>query len=186
MKTFRGALALCASLLAAPALAHDEPQVFNAFAIAVASGTIVKSGEKQLMVIGTLKGPMFVETDEGPVDAGSVVCGASVRIDQSSARQTGSGACTFVAQDGATAWGDWECAGYELVGCRGKLTLTGGTGRLAGVTGEGSMVWRPSAHDLKKQLDGTTLQNTTGVVIWRDFKLAKAAQDKASQDKAKP
>jgi hypothetical protein len=152
---------------------EEEPQVFNAFAVAVASGTIVKAGEKQVMVVGTLKGPMFVETDEGPVDAGSVVCGASVRIDHGTKRQTGTGVCTFEAQDGATAWGDWECGGYELIGCRGKLTLTGGSGRFEGVTGEGAMVWRPSAHELRKQLDGTTLQNTTGLLIWRDFKLAK-------------
>jgi len=174
MTLVRGALALLPALLlpAAAVLAQEEPQVFNAFAVAVASGTIVKSGEKQVMVIGTLKGPMFVETDEGPVDAGSVVCGASIRLDMSTARHAGGGACTFSAQDGAMAWGDWECAGYELVGCRGVLKLTGGTGRLAGVSGEGAMVWRPSAHDFKKQLDGTALQNSTGLLIWRDFKLA--------------
>jgi hypothetical protein len=175
MTLVRRALALAFAFLlpAAAALAQDEPQVFNAFAVAVASGTIVKSGEKQVLVIGTLKGPMFIETDEGPVDAGSVVCGASIRLDMGTARHAGSGVCTFSAQDGATAWGEWECAGYELVGCRGVMKLTGGTGRLAGLNGEGAMIWRPSAHDFKKQLDGTTLQNSTGLLIWRDFKLTK-------------
>ena len=178
MTFVRRALALAfALILPAPAvLAQEEPQLFNAFAIAVASGTIFKAGEKQVMVIGTLKGPMFIETDEGPVDAGSVVCGASIRLDMGTARHTGSGVCTFSAQDGATAWGEWECAGYELIGCRGMMKLTGGTGRFAGVTGEGSMVWRPSAHDFKKQLDGTTLQNSTGVLIWRDFRLVAKAK----------
>lgn len=171
----RGALALLSALLlpAAACFAQDEPQVFNSFAVAVASGTIVKSGDKQVMVIGTLKGPMFIETDEGPVDAGSVVCGATIRLDMGTARHVGSGACTFSAQDGATAWGEWECAGYELIGCRGVMKLTGGTGRLAGLSGEGAMIWRPSAHDFKKQLDGTTLQNSTGLLIWRDFKLTR-------------
>jgi hypothetical protein len=173
MTKLRAILVLCIALLAAPVQAQDEPQVFNAFAIAVASGTIIKSGDRQATVVGTLKGPMFVETDEGPVDAGSVVCGATVTVDRTTARQTGTGICTFAAQDGATAWGQWECAGYELVGCRGVLKLSGGAGRFAGVTGEGSMVWRPSAHELKRQLDGTTLQNTTGLLIWRDFKLVK-------------
>src|SRR5690349_1693938 len=115
MIILRRALTLLSALLlpAGGALAQDEPQVFNAFAVAVASGTILKAGDKQLMVIGTLKGPMFVETDEGPVDAGSVVCGAAVKIDQAGGRQVGSGVCSFVAEDGATAWGEWECAGYE-------------------------------------------------------------------------
>ena len=129
MTILRRALALLSTLLlpAAGALAQDEPQAFNAFALAVASGTILKAGDKQLMVIGTLKGPMFVETDEGPVDAGAVVCGASIRFDMGTAHHIGSGACTFSAQDGATAWGDWKCTGYELIGCRGTLRLTGGS-----------------------------------------------------------
>lgn len=173
MTTIRHSLAAMAVLLLSSAAvsAQEEPQVFNAFAVVVASGTIVKAGEKQVMVVGTLKGPMFVETDEGPVDAGSVVCGASVRIDQGTKRHGGSGVCTFRAEDGATAWGEWECAGYDVIGCRGTLKLTGGSGRFEGVTGEGAMIWRPSAQELKKQLDGTILQNTTGMLIWRDFKI---------------
>ncbi len=103
-------------------------------------------------------------------------CGASLRFDMDTKHHVGSGACSFSAQDGATAWGEWKCTGYDLVGCRGTLRLTGGTGRLANVGGEGSMVWRPSAHDFKKQLDGTVLQNSTGLLIWRDFRLAAKAK----------
>jgi hypothetical protein len=165
--------ALLGPVLATAVQAQDEPQVFNAFAIAVANGTIVKAAEKELMVVGTIAGPLFVETDEGPVDSGQVVCAASVRVHQETYKTSGSGACTFTAQDGATSWGDWQCEGYQLVGCRGTLKLNGGTGRLAGVTGEGTMIWRPSAHDLKKQVDGTLAQNTTGIVLWRDFKIAR-------------
>jgi hypothetical protein len=36
------------------------------------------------------------------------------------------------------------------------------------------MVWRPTAHEFAKQLDGTTLQNTSGIVVWHDFKIAKS------------
>ncbi len=165
--------ALTASAPVTAVQAQDEPQVFNAFAIAVANGTIVRAAEKELLVVGTIAGPLFVETDEGPVDSGKVVCAASVRVHQETYKTSGSGACTFTAQDGATSWGDWTCDGYQLVGCRGTLKLNGGTGRLMGVAGEGIMIWRPSAHDLKKQLDGTTVQNTTGIVLWRDFKIAR-------------
>jgi len=56
-------------------------------------------------------------------------------------------------------------------GCRGTFKLTGGTARLAGATGEGAMAWRPSAADFKKQLDGTVLENATGLLSWRDFKV---------------
>lgn len=167
---------VCAALLAtlvaaAPAVAQDELQGFNAFAVVAANGSIVRAAEKQVMLVGTLAGPFFVETDEGPIHAGRVACAASVKIDQASRRQAGSGACTFTATDGATAWGEWDCQGYELLGCRGAFKLTGGTARLEGATGEGTMIWRPSAAELKKQLDGTVLENATGLLSWRDFKL---------------
>ena len=167
-----GAACLVGALLAgAPLAAQDEPQTFNAFAVVVANGSIVRSGEKQLMVVGTLTGPFFVETDEGPIHSGRIACAASVKIDQASHRVTGNGACTVTATDGATTWGEWDCQGYELLGCRGTFKLTGGTARLEGATGEGAMIWRPSAAEFKKQLDGSVLENATGFLSWRDFKL---------------
>lgn len=164
----------CAAFLlaaAVPAAAQDDVQTFNAFAVVTANGTIVRAGDKQLMAIATLGGPFFVETDEGPQQGGRVSCAISARIDQGTRKTSASGACTFAAHDGATAWGDWDCAGYELVGCRGAFKLTGGTGRFAGANGDSVFVWRPTTHELKKQLDGTVLDNVTGIVLWRDFKL---------------
>lgn len=166
-----GCAALVLAAAVAPAAAQDEVQTFNAFAVVVANGTIVRAAEKQFMVVATLTGPYFVETDEGPQQGGRVSCATSARIDQASRKTTASGACTFTAHDGATAFGDWECAGYELVGCRGTFKLTGGTGRFAGASGESALVWRPTAHELRKQLDGATLDNATGIVLWREFKL---------------
>mgnify|MGYP000016119485 CR=1 FL=1 len=164
----------CAALLlaaAAPAVAQDDVQTFNAFAVVTANGTIVRSAEKQVMMVATLAGPFFVETDEGPQQGGRVNCATSARIDQGTRQTSASGACTFAAHDGAAAWGDWDCAGYELVGCRGTFKLTGGTGRFVGASGESALIWRPSTHEFRKQLDGTTLDNATGIVQWRDFKL---------------
>ena len=175
MLTTRRALALLCSafalLGAVPASAQQEPQTFNAFAVVVANGTLVRSGEKKVMAVATLAGPFFVETTEGPVDSGRVACAASVQLGQSTFQQTGSGACTFTSSDGATAWGEWQCTGYELVGCRGTLKLTGGTGRLAGASGQGTMIWRPSAREMKAQMDGTMMQNINGIIVWRDFRI---------------
>ena len=167
-RALAGALVL---LAAAPAVAQDDIQNFNAFAVVLANGTIVRAGEKQLVVAATLAGPLFVETDEGPQQAGRVGCALSSKIDQASRKTSATGACTFTANDGATAWGEWDCAGYELVGCRGTFKLTGGTGRFEGASGESTLLWRPTAHELKKQLDGMVLDNATGIVLWREFKL---------------
>lgn len=158
-------------LAAVPAVAQDDTQTFNAFAVVVANGTVVRAGEKQLVVAGKLAGPMFIETDEGPQQAGRVGCALSSKIDQASRKTSATGACSFTAHDGATAWGEWDCAGYELVGCRGTFRLTGGTGRFEGASGGSILIWRPTAFELKKQLDGMALDNASGIVLWREFKL---------------
>lgn len=160
-----------ALLAAAPAVAQEEPQTFNAFAVVAANGSIVRSGEKQAMMAATLAGPFFIETDEGPIHSGRVSCAASAKLNQATREVSANGACTFTATDGATAWGDWDCQGYELLGCRGTFKLAGGTARLEGAQGGGTMIWRPSAVELKKQLDGASLDNATGIVLWRDFTL---------------
>lgn len=166
------------AVLAAPslALAQDEPQVFNAFAVMRAEGTLVRAAEKQVSLAGALNGPLFVETDDGPMEAGSMVCSMAVRFDQAERRQNGKGACTFTAADGATSWANWECAGYDYVGCRGKMTINGGSGRLAGIQGEGAMVWRPRLHQADLKPDGSGALVTSGLVIWRDLKLTRATR----------
>lgn len=167
-RALAGALVFLATV---PAVAQDDTQTFNAFAVVVANGTVVRAGEKQLVVAGKLAGPMFIETDEGPQQAGRVGCALSSKIDQASRKTSATGACSFTAHDGATAWGEWDCAGYELVGCRGTFRLTGGTGRFEGASGGSILIWRPTAFELKKQLDGMALDNASGIVLWREFKL---------------
>jgi hypothetical protein len=171
--------------LAGPALAQsstqspsqvaddNEPQHFNAFAVVAANGSVTRTGEKQAIVVALLSGSFFVETGEGPIHTGSISCPGLIKIDLGTTRQTASGACTVSTTDGATAWGEWECAGYSLVGCRGTYKVTGGTERFSGAIGESTLIWRPSAHELKKQLDGSVLQNTSGLIVFHDFKLSK-------------
>ena len=171
MSINRTLLALAAIAWASPSLAQDEQQAFNAFAVVSANGSIVRAAEKQVMVVATLSGLFFIESVEGPIHAGRATCAASSRVDQASRKVAANGACTFTATDGAAAWGDWSCEGYELLGCRGTFKLTGGTGRLDGASGESTLLWRPSAHEFKKQLDGSVLDNATGILVWRDFKL---------------
>jgi hypothetical protein len=161
------------SLIACQVHAQDEPQSFNAFAVVKADGSILRSAEKQATIVAALTGTFFIETDEGPVPGGQIACSGMVHVDLDTTHQTGSGACTSTADDGAKTFGEWECAGFNMVGCRGIYKLTGGTGRLAGYAGQATLIWRPNSNELQKQLDGTVLQNTTGILIWRDFKIEK-------------
>ena len=164
---------LCAifSLVSAGAFAQDEPQPFNAFAVVKLDGSALRSAEKQATIVATMTGALFIETDEGPVAGGQIACSGMVSVDLDTTRQTGSGACTSTTEDGAKTFGEWVCAGFNMLGCRGTYKLTGGTGRFAGSTGQATLIWRPNAHDLQKQIDGTVLQSTSGILIWRDFKV---------------
>lgn len=165
--------ALCLSVGGTPARAQDEPQTFNAFAVVGGNGGMVKSGDKQSVMVALLSGAFFVETGEGPVHAGQIACPGMVRIDLETKQQTANGACTFTAIDGATSYGEWDCTGYNLVGCRGTFKLTGGTGRLAGITGGAILIWRPSSSEFKTQPDGSTVQNATGILVFQEFKISK-------------
>lgn len=172
VRRFVAWLCLVAILPSGGALAQDETVAVNAFAVVQGSGSAAKLGEKGAMMIGNFDGPFFVETDDGPIQAGRVVCLASVKVDLESTLQIASGACTFNAADGATAWGEFDCAGLNLIGCRGAFKLAGGTGRLAGATGEATLIWRLDRYsDLKNQLVGAAVAKTTGILSWRDFKL---------------
>src|SRR5262245_733532 len=90
---------LSMSLAAAPAGAQDEPQTFNAFAVVGGNGGMVKSGDKQSVMVAMLSGAFFVETGEGPVHAGQIACPGMVRINLETKQQTGNGACTFTSID---------------------------------------------------------------------------------------
>ncbi len=167
------ALLAWVSVIASQAHAQDGPQSFNAFAVVKADGSLLRSAERQATIVTALGGTLFIETDEGPVAGGQIACSGMLRVDLDTTHQTGSGACTSTADDGAKTYGEWECAGFNMLGCRGTYKLTGGSGRFAGFTGQATVIWRPNAHELQKQLDGTVLQNATGILIWRDFKLEK-------------
>lgn len=167
------AVALSLLLAASAAVAQEPPQSFNAFAVVKADGSALRSAEKQVTIVAAMSGTLYIETDEGPVAGGQIACSGMVRVDLDTTHQEGAGACTSTAEDGAKTYGEWVCAGFNMLGCRGTYKLTGGTDRFAGITGQATLIWRPNAHELQKQLDGTVLQNTTGILIWRDFKIEK-------------
>jgi hypothetical protein len=166
---------LAASLTAmplAPAGAQDQEKVpVNAFAVWTSEGAVAQSDEKKLVMASALTGTLFVETTEGPVASGHVVCPAMLHVDTETGRQTGNGFCTFTAQDGARAFGEWDCTGVHMVGCQGKFRLTGGTGRLAGIKGSSSLVLRGGFHELDLRQGKPIGYTVSGIALWRDLKI---------------
>lgn len=173
VRRLRG-IALCAAMVlgcASAALAQDKTGI-DAFAVWRGQGSMVKTGEQIATLIGVLEGPVFVETTEGPVPAGTIVCPATmeVRIDDRS--QKGSGHCTFFAEDGAEVYGSWTCAGLHLVGCRGTFTLTGGSGRLKGAAGSGPILIRSNFVRLSPDRLANAIGETGGgIMVWKGLEV---------------
>lgn len=167
------AVAMMSGMEAAPALAQETATI-NAFSVWQAKAVIAQSGEHKAVLSGVFMGTLFIETNEGPVDAGTIGCPGSVTMELDSGRQKGSGACSFTAHDGARAFGEWSCVGANMVGCRGEFRLTGGTGRLAGASGSGTILVRGRMHELTKIGGGMITDNAVGIAVWRDLKVTTA------------
>ena len=165
---------MAAGLLASSNVMAAEEQTISAFATWQGQGVAYETGEHTNTFVGSIAGPLFVDTEKGPVSAGRIVCPAMMEIERESARQIGWGKCTVIGDDGAKVFGRWSCEGVHLVGCDGNITLTGGTGRMAGTTGEGKVrvrtTTRAAASDASAS--GSTLELGAGILIIRDLTYA--------------
>ncbi len=150
----------------------DGEQVINAFSVWQGRGLVVQTAEKKAVITGAFGGVLYVETSEGPVDTGNIACPVLINVDLETGQQRGLGACTFTAYDGALVFSEWECTGIALIGCRGKFKLAGGTGRLAGAAGSGSILFRGRFHEFAKHPGDLVSDSATGIAVWRDLKIA--------------
>jgi hypothetical protein len=147
-----------------------EEQSIKAFSVWQAEGPIVMTGEHQASFTGIFAGPVYVETDHGPVAAGIMVCPAMVRIDLATGRQSATGQCSFQAEDGSSVFADLTCSGVHLVGCDGPFEITGGTGRFAGVTGGGPAVLRGDFRQIKVESGQPTAGTVHGITYWSELR----------------
>jgi hypothetical protein len=161
---------LAASLFPLPTAAAEEKTV-NAFAAYEGEGKVYVTGENKGTFVGAIVGQLFIESERGPLNAGRIVCPAMMHLDLNSGKQAGSGQCTITAEDGAQVFAVWSCRGVHLVGCDGKMMLTGGTGRVAGVSGSGPLTVRTTSRGLMKTSSDkdSVITFGRGVLVLREF-----------------
>ncbi|TXL70550.1 hypothetical protein FHP25_34000 [Vineibacter terrae] len=162
--------ALVAMSFLAPSLAQSEEAGINAFSVVRAKGATLRIGEKLGTFVGTLEGPLYIDGSEGPMRAGTIACSAALEIRTEDRAHQGSGHCLITAEDGGEIYGRYTCSGYFLVGCSGRFVITGGSGRLAGMSGEGPMTVRTSIGKLGAGTAATQGVEAEGIVFWRDLK----------------
>lgn len=168
-------LILLALLAGGPVTAQQaapETVTLDAFSIWEATGTTTLVGPDTQMFAGEMSGPYFIDTGEGPVPAGSIVCVGSLEASSASGAQSGSARCRLVAGDGAVAFGRFSCEGWRIVGCVGRFILEGGEGRLSGVAGEGPIVIRRYETAWVATANGAVAEHALGVASWKGFTLS--------------
>ena len=118
----------------------------------------------KLQFLGALEGIMYVETAEGAMNEAFVRCPIVQDIDAASKSTSATGSCVITASPEDVAFAEMTCKGVAGL-CKGEFTLTGGTGRFAGISGSGKMTIRSPVHALAADLsDGTLVHAAAGLL----------------------
>ena len=167
----RAAIGALLLLAGSPALAAEEAEL-DLFSVTRARGALIRTDENMSQFVGAAQGSVYVQTDEGPVRAGSVICSASIDIDTASRAQKGSGLCTFTSDEGGEVYGKWTCSGFFLIGCSGPFSISGASGRLKGAQGEGQINFRSAIATLGgKPGEMAGAVEFEALVFWRNLKI---------------
>ncbi len=173
MSIFRRLMFTAAAIgMAATATAvASEEQTIDAFSVWHARGHVFKMGDNIGMFVGALQGPFFIETPEGPVGAGKIICPGLFKVSLEDGSQTGEGGCLITGEKGAQIFANWACSGYHLIGCKGEFTLNGGTGRFSGITGGGPIVVRTTIREIAVQAnENPDVEAAIGIAFWKGLR----------------
>ncbi|WP_340119801.1 hypothetical protein [Pelagibius sp. 7325] len=165
-QSFLGATfaAVLVGIAVPPAVA--EEQTVAAFSVWQVEGALVQTGETQASFTGIFAGPVYVETERGPVLAGAISCPATVEIELDSGRQSATARCAFQAGDESRLYGTLTCKGVHLVGCDGDFQIAGGSGRFAGARGEGPVTVRADFRRVAMTPEGAPEHSAAGIIYW--------------------
>jgi hypothetical protein len=162
------ALATLALYLASPAIA--EQGTAKILAPWEANGQLFQVAVDKLQFIGTFEGIMYIEHGEGLLDAALFTCPSTQIIHVLSNQLEGHGYCTIESPTGDYVYAEFNCDG-EPGSCTGKFTLTGGTGRLAGITGESDVIVRTALSGTAiNEATGGTVSAAKGLAIWPEMR----------------
>ena len=169
MKRHILSMALATAIFAAagaPAALAGEKSTVKASAAWVGQGRIFQTGVNEAMFLGAWGGVLYVESEEGKLDAVDMVCPGSVDIELKSGNQEGSGHCAITDQDGDQVFATWTCDGPQLAGCDGTFTLTSGTGKFEGITGKSPLKARTAFSEIVVDLkSGAVAESGAGLLV---------------------
>ena len=171
MTTVLVALLGCATNLSA------EPKSLEAMIPWEGEGRVFRIGPDTMLFLGAFEGIMYVETSEGAMHEGFVMCPVMQKLNLQNQSATAQGHCMITASGGDTVYAELTCAG-AIGQCRGTFTLTGGTGRFEGITGSSELVVRSPLQALVADMsDGRVMRVASGLAQLTDLNYEIPAQD---------
>ena len=123
-------------------------------------------GPGQVYMLAVYSGVMLVDDGKGSLHAATIVCPGTVDADMKKGTKTGYGKCIITGESGDRVFAEMHCTG-DVTGCQGTFKITGGTGKFAGITGEGEMISKIQSREITL-ISGveTAHQLGEGIAIW--------------------
>jgi hypothetical protein len=157
---------LASALVVLIGFAQAEEVTVKATAAWEGQGYAFPVGEDEAYMVAVYAGVMFVDGAKGSLDAASIICPGTIDGNLAKGTKRGEGRCIITDQDGDRVFARFTCSG-DLDSCRGLFTITEGTGKFAGITGEGEMISRIKARQLTAYAGVDDVQQQgAGLAMW--------------------
>lgn len=131
-----------------------------------AQGHVFPISNDEVYLVGVFTGTLFVTNDRGALNSGSIVCPGTMNGNMKTNTKSGQGHCIITDADGDRVYAHFTCTG-DPQSCRGPFNLDGGTGKFAGITGQGEMISHMQASQTKTVAGYETSQLLSeGVAVW--------------------
>ena len=143
-----------------------EARTVKATSAWVGQGQLIPTGSNWLYFVGSFRGTIFVENNEGELHAGKILCPGTVEVNVASGAQRGEGRCVITKNRTDQIFARWSCTGTHGVECKGAFELTSGTGKFSGIQGRGEIRVRTGLGEVSPA-EGPELRETgVGLAEW--------------------
>ena len=163
-------------LVTANHVAFGEERTIQAMAPWQGSGEVFVVAPEKLMILVSFTGIMYLQGQQGAFDGVVMRCPAVQILDIKAKRAEASGHCTLTAAGDDVVYSAWKCTGLQGA-CEGEFTLTGGTGKFAGITGGGKLMVRAALTETAASLSsGGVVNGAAALALWPELKYAIPAR----------
>ncbi|MBW1963139.1 MAG: hypothetical protein JRJ04_16990 [Deltaproteobacteria bacterium] len=148
---------------AAPVMAAEETvQIISPWQ---SSGRVFITGENELKFLGSFEGVMYIQNEaRGTFDAAAFTCPVTIELDAKEGKTRILGNFIITSKTGDTVYAKLTADGV-IGSSHGKFTITGGTGKLKGITGSGEIFIRTALGSLAVGMQSGAQLEALGLAI---------------------